>query len=70
MHRSKIGSVQNAVNLSTIICSTLNFFMHIFDMCDIPAKCQKDTLNAIEGADFANYALLPIIQYVHWSKIE
>ena len=28
-----------------------------------------DTLKAEEGVDFTKYALLPLIQYVQWSKI-
>ena len=37
--------------------------------CNIHAKYQMNILKALGGVDFTKYALLPISQYVQWSKI-
>ena len=44
--------------------------MHIYNVCNIPAKYQMNILKALEEVDFTKYALIPISQYVHWTKIE
>ena len=38
-------------------------------VCIIPAKYQMNILKALGGVDFTKHALLPISQYVHWTKI-
>ena len=38
-------------------------------VCNIPAKYQMNILKALGGVDFTKYALLPISQYVQWTKI-
>ena len=43
---------------------------HLQYVCNIPAKYQKNILKALGGVDFTMYALLPISQYVQWSKID
>ena len=44
--------------------------MHIYNNnCNIPAKYQMNILKAPGGVDFTKYALLPISQYVQWTKI-
>ena len=35
----------------------------------VPAKYQINILKSLGGVDFTKYALLPISQYVHWTKI-
>ena len=42
---------------------------HLQYVCNISAKYLKDTLKALGGVDFTKYKLLPISQYVQWSKI-
>ena len=44
------------------------FHAYLQYVCNISAKYYMDTLKAPEGVDFIKYALLPIIQYVQWSK--
>ena len=65
-----LSNMQNDVNFSKIFFLGLNSFMHIYNMSvtDMPSiKC--NILKALEGVDFTKYALLPISQYVQWSKI-
>ena len=40
--------------------------VHLQYICNIPAKCQMDRLNALGGDDFMKNALSPIIQYHGW----
>ena len=42
---------------------------HLQYVCNIPAKYQMNILKALGGVDFTKYAVLPISQYVQWSKI-
>ena len=42
---------------------------HLQYVCNISAKYQKNILKARGEFDFTKYALLPISQYVQWSKI-
>ena len=42
---------------------------HLQYVCNIPAKYQMNILKALGEVDFTKYALLPISQYVHWTKI-
>ena len=42
---------------------------HLQYVCNIPAKYQMNILKALGIVDFTKYALLPISQYVQWSKI-
>ena len=67
MHWTKIGLVQNAVNLLFFCMKLLH--AHLQYVCNIPAKYQMNILKALGGVDFTKYALLPIGQYVQWSKI-
>ena len=67
MYWTKIGYVQNAVDLKTNGIKPLH--AHLQYICIIPAKYQMNILNALGGVDFTKYALLPIGQYVHWTKI-
>ena len=70
MHGTKIGYVQNAVNLSKIIFLDFKLLnAHLQYVCSIPAKYQMNILKALGGVDFTKYALLPISQYVKWSEI-
>ena len=65
-----LSNMQNAVNLSKVLFLGLNSFMHIYNMSVtyMPIiKCNKR--KALGGVDFTKYALLPISQYVQWSKI-
>ena len=66
---SKIGKVKNAVNLSkNNLCKSV-LHAHLQYVSKIPAKYQMNILKALGGVDFTKYALLPISQYVQWSKI-
>ena len=67
VHWTKIGLVQNAVNLLLFYIKLLH--AHLQYVCNIPAKYQMNILKALGGVDFTKYALLPIGQYVQWSKI-
>ena len=70
MHGTKIGYVQNAVNLSKIFFLDFKLLhAHLQYVCSIPAKYQMNILKALGGVDFTKYALLPISQYVQWSEI-
>ena len=69
VHWTKISYVQNAVNLSKIIFGIKLLHAHLQYVCNIPAKYQTNILKALGGVDFTKYALLPISQYVQWSKI-
>ena len=70
MHGTKIGYVQNAVNWSKIIFLDIKLLhAHLQYVCSIPAKYQLNILKALGGVDFTKYALLPISQYVQWSKL-
>ena len=42
---------------------------HLQYVCNIPAKYQMNIPKALGGVDFTKYPLLPISQYVQWSKI-
>ena len=42
---------------------------HLQYVCNIPGKYQMNILKAEGPVDFTKYALLPISQYVQWSKI-
>ena len=42
---------------------------HLQYVCILPAKYQMNILKVLGGVDFTKYALLPIGQYVHWTKI-
>ena len=57
-----------------LICKKKNFgikllYAHLQHVCIIPAKYQMNILKALGEVDFTKYALLPISQYVHWTKI-
>ena len=70
MHGTKIGYVQTAVNWSKIIFWDIKLLhAHLQYVCSIPAKYQLNILKALGGVDFTKYALLPISQYVQWSKL-
>ena len=70
MHGTKIGYVQNAVNLSKKFFLDIKLLhAHLQYVCSIPAKYQMIILKALGGVDFTKYALLPISQYVQWSEI-
>ena len=59
MHCSKIGLVQNAVNLSKILFSASYLFMHVFNMS--VTFLPRDIRKALGVVDFIKYALLTII---------
>ena len=42
---------------------------HLQYVSNIPAKYQMNILKALGGVHFTKYALLPMSQYVQWSKI-
>ena len=44
-------------------------YAHLQYVCIIPAKYQMNILKALGEVDFTKYALLPISQYVQWTKI-
>ena len=70
MNWTKIGYVQNAVNLSKIFFLDIKLLhAHPQHVCNIPAKYQMNILKALGGVDFTKYALLPISQYVQWTEI-
>ena len=69
VHWTKIGEVQNAVNLSKIFFDIKLLHAHLQYVCNIPDKYQINILKALGGVDYTKYALLPIRQYVHWTKI-
>ena len=64
MYWTKIGEVQNAVNLSKILFGIKLLHAHLQYVCNIPAKYQMNILKALGGVDFTKYALLPISQFV------
>ena len=68
VHWTKIGEVQNAVNLSKIFFDIKLLHAHLQYVCNIPDKYQINILKALGGVDYTKYALLPIRQYVHWTK--
>ena len=68
MNWTKIGLVQNAV-LSKIMFGIKLLHAHLQYGCNIPAEYQMNILKALGGVDFTKYTLIPISQYVQWSKI-
>ena len=61
---------QNAVKLSKIFFFGIKLlYAHLQYVCSIPAKYQINILKAQGRVDFTKYELLPINQYVQWSKI-
>ena len=70
VHWTKIGSVQNAVNLSKKNFGIKLHHAHLQYVCNISAQYQMNILKALGEVDFTKHALLPISQYVHWTKIE
>ena len=58
----------NAVNLSKICFGIKLRHTHLQYVCNIPEKYQMNILKALGGVCFTKYALLPISQYVQWSK--
>ena len=54
-------------------CDFIALFRELSDrpsyVCNIPAKYQMNIPKALGGVDFTKYTLLPISQYVQWSKI-
>ena len=66
---SKIGYVQNAVNLSKIFFGIKLLYAYLKYVCNIPAKYQMNILKALGEVDFTKYALSPISQYVQWYKM-
>ena len=59
---SKAGSVKNAVNLSKVIFSSLNFFIHIFNTCEVLKGYTEDSRRSW-------LVKVCLLQYVKWSKI-
>ena len=60
VHWSKIGEVQNAVNLSKIFLEIVHVLLrvHLQHVCNVPAKYKIDTLKALGGVDFIKYAII------------
>ena len=66
----KLAKLKNAVNLSKNIFWGIKLLhAHLQYVCNIHAQYQMNILKALGGVDFTKYALLPICQYVQWSKI-
>ena len=63
-----LSKVQNAVNLSKIFFGIKLLHAYLQYVCNIHAKYQMNILKALGGVTFTKYALLPISQYVQWSK--
>ena len=65
-----LSKVQNNVNLSKIFFFGIKLLhAYLQYVCNIHVKYQMNILKALGGVDFTKYALLPISQYVQWSKI-
>ena len=65
----KLAKLKNAVNLSKYFSGIKLLHAHLQYVCNIHTKYQMNILKALGGVDFTKYALLPISQYVQWSKI-
>ena len=66
VHWTKIGPVQDPVNLSKNIFVGIKLLhVHLQYVCNIPAKYQMNILKALGEVDFTKYA-----RYVVWRKID
>ena len=67
---SKIGEVKKMLKICQKYFLGIKLLhAHLQYVCNIHAKYQMNILKALGGVDFTKNALLPICQYVQWSKI-
>ena len=69
-HWAKIGCSKCCKFVKKNIFGIKVLHAHLQYVCNIPVKYQMNILKSLGVTDFTKYALLPISQYVHWTKID